>query len=47
MTAEYIRKRLKNLEDPEKAKILQKFFKTGPRQYMGRETSSWGSLSLG
>jgi 3-methyladenine DNA glycosylase AlkD len=33
MTAENLRKRLKDLEDPEKAKILQKFFKTGPGQY--------------
>ena len=33
MTAEEIRKRLRDLEDSEKAKILQKFFKTGPGQY--------------
>jgi 3-methyladenine DNA glycosylase AlkD len=33
VTAEEIRKRLRDLEDSEKAKILQKFFKTGPGQY--------------
>jgi 3-methyladenine DNA glycosylase AlkD len=33
MTADDIRKRLRELEDPEKAKILQKFFKTGPGEY--------------
>ena len=33
MTAEDIRKRLRDLEDPEKAKILQRFFKTGPGEY--------------
>jgi len=33
MTAEDTRKRLRELEDPEKAKILRRFFKTGPGQY--------------
>jgi len=33
MTAEDIRKRLRELENKEKAKILQGFFKTGPGQY--------------
>jgi len=33
MTAEDIRKRLQDLEDREKAKILQRFFKTGPGEY--------------
>lgn len=33
MTADDIRKRLRDLEDREKAKILRKFFKTGPGQY--------------
>jgi len=33
MTAEELRNRLRNLEDPEKAKILQRFFKTGPGEY--------------
>lgn len=33
MTAEDIRKRLRELEDPDKAKILQRFFKTGPGEY--------------
>jgi len=33
VTAEEIRKRLRDLEDKEKAKILQRFFKTGPGQY--------------
>jgi 3-methyladenine DNA glycosylase AlkD len=33
MTAEDIRKRLRDLEDREKAKILQRFFKTGPGEY--------------
>jgi 3-methyladenine DNA glycosylase AlkD len=33
MTAKDIRKRLRDLEDREKAKILQRFFKTGPGQY--------------
>jgi len=33
MTAEDMRKRLRELEDPDKAKILQRFFKTGPGAY--------------
>jgi 3-methyladenine DNA glycosylase AlkD len=33
MTAGKTRKRLRSLQDPEKAKILQKFFKTGPGEY--------------
>lgn len=33
MTAEDMRKRLRELEDPDKAKILQRFFKTGPGEY--------------
>ena len=33
MTAEDIRKRLRDLENKEKAKTLQRFFKTGPGQY--------------
>jgi 3-methyladenine DNA glycosylase AlkD len=33
MTAEDIRKRLRELEEPGKAKILQRFFKTGPGEY--------------
>jgi len=33
MTAEHIRKRLRELEDPDNAKILQRFFKTGPGEY--------------
>ena len=33
MTAEDIRKRLQDLENKEKAKIFQRFFKTGPGQY--------------
>ncbi len=33
MKAEDIRKRLLNLEDKEKAKTLQRFFKTGPGEY--------------
>jgi len=33
MIAEDIRKRLRDLEDREKAKILQRFFKTGPGEY--------------
>ena len=33
MTAEDIRKRLRDLENKEKAKILQGFFKTGPGEY--------------
>jgi 3-methyladenine DNA glycosylase AlkD len=33
MTAEEIRKRLRRLADPEKAKLLQRFFKTGPGEY--------------
>ncbi len=33
MTAQDIRKRLRELEDPDKAKILQRFFKTGPGEY--------------
>jgi|GEM_PF-3565531 len=30
---ETIRKEIKRLADPDKAKILQRFFKTGPGQY--------------
>jgi 3-methyladenine DNA glycosylase AlkD len=37
MTADDIRKRLRDLEDREKAKILRKFFKTGPGQYGERD----------
>ena len=33
MNAENIQERLKDLGDPEKAKILQRFFKTGPGEY--------------
>lgn len=33
MTAQEIRKRLRSLADPEKAKVLQRFFKTGPGEY--------------
>ncbi len=33
MTAGKTRKRLRSLQDPEKAKILQKCFKTGPGEY--------------
>jgi 3-methyladenine DNA glycosylase AlkD len=33
MNAEDIQERLKDLGDPEKAKILQRFFKTGPGEY--------------
>jgi len=32
-TAQELQKRLRDLEDPEKAKILQRFFKTGPGEY--------------
>ncbi|MEW6604780.1 MAG: DNA alkylation repair protein [Thermoproteota archaeon] len=33
MSARDVRNELKSLSDPEKAKILQRFFKTGPGQY--------------
>lgn len=33
MRAQDVRKALKSLADPEKARILQRFFKTGPGQY--------------
>jgi len=33
MTADHIRKEIESLSNPEKAKILQRFFKTGPGEY--------------
>ena len=33
MQAKDIRKELQNLSDPEKAKVMQRFFKTGPGEY--------------
>src|SRR5512143_3133667 len=33
MTAHELRKQLRRLADPEKARVLQGFFKTGPGQY--------------
>src|SRR5919107_5145977 len=33
MKAAYVRKELQSMADPDKAAILQRFFKTGPAQY--------------
>lgn len=41
MTAEEVRKDIDNLGNPDKAQILQRFFKTGPGQY-GEGDIFWG-----
>lgn len=41
MTADHVREEIASLRDPDKAKILQRFFKTGPGQY-GEGDIFWG-----